>query len=264
VYISISQYMKQQNKGIIYLVQPAELVGTNRYKVGYSGKPNLDRVKKGYKKGTRYLYIGECARSKELENKIKAIFNEKFTLIAGYEYFEGDEYEVLETFCREVWDHMKLCYEDESDDDSCDETDDETDDEDDIIEIVVKRKAREKKRPRVVVRKKVQVGVPKTKYQCNNCKRFFTRQENLDYHTENNACKERNFKCKYCDEYFTTSNNMYRHMKHTCDVKKQMDENKDNKSQLKQLLDDNKELDERLTEMERIINNETDSESDDN
>mgnify|MGYP006090550431 CR=1 FL=1 len=46
---------KIKMEGIIYLIQPAELVGTNRYKIGCSKKPNLDRVKKGYKKGTRYL-----------------------------------------------------------------------------------------------------------------------------------------------------------------------------------------------------------------
>lgn len=32
------------NKGIIYLIQPSELVGTNRYKIGCSTKTSLDRV----------------------------------------------------------------------------------------------------------------------------------------------------------------------------------------------------------------------------
>ena len=45
------------NKGIIYLIQPAELLGTNRYKIGCSGKNSLDRCKKGYKIGSRYLSI---------------------------------------------------------------------------------------------------------------------------------------------------------------------------------------------------------------
>ncbi len=38
------------NKGIIYLIQPCELVGTSRYKIGCSRNPNLDRCKNGYKK----------------------------------------------------------------------------------------------------------------------------------------------------------------------------------------------------------------------
>lgn len=45
------------NKGIIYFVQPAELVGTDRYKIGCSKKPKLDRCKNGYRNGTRYLSI---------------------------------------------------------------------------------------------------------------------------------------------------------------------------------------------------------------
>lgn len=78
-------------KEIIYLVQPAELVGTNRYKFGCSKKTSLDRVKKGYKIGTRYLHIAECEEPHKTEGKIKEIFNKKFKLIAGNEYYEGDE-----------------------------------------------------------------------------------------------------------------------------------------------------------------------------
>lgn len=77
--------------GIIYLVQPAELIGTKRYKIGCSKKTTLDRVKNGYKKGTRYLHIAECNEPHKTEGKIKEIFNNKFTLIAGNEYYEGDE-----------------------------------------------------------------------------------------------------------------------------------------------------------------------------
>ena len=47
-------------KGIIYFIQPAELVGTNRYKIGCSKNANLDRCKKGYKKETRFICIMEC------------------------------------------------------------------------------------------------------------------------------------------------------------------------------------------------------------
>jgi hypothetical protein len=49
-----------ENKGIIYLIQPAECVNTCRYKIGMSKKLNLDRCKKGYKNGSRYLCIMEC------------------------------------------------------------------------------------------------------------------------------------------------------------------------------------------------------------
>ena len=86
------------SKGIIYLIQPAELVKTNRYKIGCSKSPNLDRCKNGYKKGSRYIIIMECNNPHILEKNIKDNFNKLFKLIAGNEYFEGDENIMKETF----------------------------------------------------------------------------------------------------------------------------------------------------------------------
>lgn len=86
------------NKGLIYLIQPTELIETNRYKIGMSKNPNLDRCKNGYKKGSRYLCIMECIEPLILEQNIKNHFNEKFKLIAGNEYYEGTEKDILNTF----------------------------------------------------------------------------------------------------------------------------------------------------------------------
>ena len=91
--------------GIIYLVQPAELVGTMRFKVGMSKSPTLDRVKKGYRKGTRYLYIMEIKglmHLEYLEKDIKNLFKKEFKLIAGTEYFEGYEPHIKSTFLKRV------------------------------------------------------------------------------------------------------------------------------------------------------------------
>ena len=86
------------NKGIIYLIQPCELIGTSRYKIGCSKKTDLDRCKKGYKKGSRYICIMECNEPLLLETNIKNTFNNKFTLIAGNEYYEGNENDMLKCF----------------------------------------------------------------------------------------------------------------------------------------------------------------------
>ena len=86
------------NTGIIYLIQPAELVGTNRYKIGMSNCPDLDRCKNGYLKGSRYICIMECNSSLEIEKNIKDEFSKKFKLIAGKEYFEGNEQDILFSF----------------------------------------------------------------------------------------------------------------------------------------------------------------------
>ena len=82
------------NNGIIYLIQPTELIGTNRYKIGCSKNTQLDRIKNGYRKGTRYILIMECNKPFVLEKQILKIFNSKFKLIAGKEFFEGDEKEI--------------------------------------------------------------------------------------------------------------------------------------------------------------------------
>ena len=87
-------------KGIVYFIQPAELVGTNRYKIGCSRNSDLERIKCGYKKGTRNILIYECVEPFILERKIKDIFNNKFKTIAGKEYYEGDENLMFEEFSK--------------------------------------------------------------------------------------------------------------------------------------------------------------------
>jgi len=76
--------------GLIYLIQPEELIGTKRYKIGYSKKSDLSRPN-SYKKNSRYLCIMECKNPRIIEQKIKEIFNDKFSKIAGNEFFEGEE-----------------------------------------------------------------------------------------------------------------------------------------------------------------------------
>lgn len=89
----------------VYFLQPAELVGTDRYKVGMSGKNNLSRVK-SYKSGTRYLCIMECADALKIEKKLLVLFKDKFTLIAGKEYFQiKNEADALLSFIQVITDH---------------------------------------------------------------------------------------------------------------------------------------------------------------
>lgn len=71
----------------VYLVQPVELVGTHRYKIGMTSLANLNRIR-SYKNGTRYLCILEKSNALEVERKLKSAFNQKYNLIGGKEYFE--------------------------------------------------------------------------------------------------------------------------------------------------------------------------------
>ena len=65
------------------------------------------------------------------------------------------------------------------------------------------------------------------KFTCNLCNHVFQRQIHLDNHLEKKSCKIVKYLCKYCRKGFTTDNSMYRHMKHTCDMKKTEDNKKD-------------------------------------
>lgn len=77
--------------GIVYFIQPAELVGTNHFKIGCSGKDDHSRIDKGYKKGTRKILVFNCDKYLELEKTIISIFDKKFYKIAGNEYYKGNE-----------------------------------------------------------------------------------------------------------------------------------------------------------------------------
>lgn len=88
--------------GIVYLVQPCELLNTRRYKVGMSKKNTLDRVNKGYKRGTRYLNIQEVRDPERVEGKLLKSFNRNFRKIAGREYFEGSEKKMRNEFVKIV------------------------------------------------------------------------------------------------------------------------------------------------------------------
>lgn len=89
----------------VYLIQPVELVSTNRYKIGMSTLPNLNRMR-SYKCGTRYLFVCDCDDALSVERKLINVFNSKYKLIAGNEYFECDnELEMVNLFVNTVMNH---------------------------------------------------------------------------------------------------------------------------------------------------------------
>jgi hypothetical protein len=93
------------NIGIVYFIQPAELIGTNHYKVGFSRNTKLERLISGYKNGSRYIIILECNEPYMLEMTIKKEFKKKFILIAGTEYFKGDEEIMAQEFIKLKFEH---------------------------------------------------------------------------------------------------------------------------------------------------------------
>ncbi len=77
------------NNGLIYLIQPEELIGTNRYKFGFSNKDTLNRTK-SYGVNTKYIMTYSSDKAKELESHILKLLSEKYVKIKN-EYFEIDD-----------------------------------------------------------------------------------------------------------------------------------------------------------------------------
>ena len=94
--------------GTLYFIQPAELVGTNRYKIGCSATNDLVRCK-SYRVGTRYIMILECKNPFAIESMVKSRFQTIFKRVAGKEYFEGDEREMVYLFYQTYQMYVNRC-----------------------------------------------------------------------------------------------------------------------------------------------------------
>jgi hypothetical protein len=257
--------------GILYLIQPVELIGTNRYKIGCSSKSNIDRVKYGYKKGTRYLHILECDNAFEIEKILKDVFNEHFTLIGGNEYFKGDENEMLELFYnvyknnkntettnkiqesvyQEKCDKQYECDEEKECDEECDEECEELTDKDNesIKEVKTKKNTKYKY---------------KCKYKCDACN-FKTNDKN-DYRRHLLTLKHKKmtenlkvslFICD-CGKEYKHKSGYYRHKKNCNykkeEVKEEVKEEINYKELILTLLNQNKDLQELLiTQQEEFM-----------
>ena len=84
--------------GIVYLIQPTELVGTDRYKIGCSTKSDLSRITTGYNKGTIPNIIEVVDDPYFVETLLKQAFSQQFTLIGGREFFSGNIHQMEACF----------------------------------------------------------------------------------------------------------------------------------------------------------------------
>ena len=80
--------------GTIFLIQPAELVGTNRYKIGFICDKKIKEYINNYLDDTRFILILESNNVQNIINEIKTIFKQKFNSIASDEYYEGNENDI--------------------------------------------------------------------------------------------------------------------------------------------------------------------------
>lgn len=87
--------------GIVYLIQPAECKGINRYKIGCSGQHNeLSRLK-SYKSGSKVIVLfGDIPDPMAVEREIIEQFKKRFEIACGREYFNGDIHDMRECFVK--------------------------------------------------------------------------------------------------------------------------------------------------------------------
>lgn len=76
--------------GVVYLIQPAQFTGTDRYKIGCSRKNDPSRVIKGYNNGTRTIVIEGVHEPFDVERRLVERFAKAFRQVGGREYFAGD------------------------------------------------------------------------------------------------------------------------------------------------------------------------------
>lgn len=180
--------------GIVYLIQPAELVGTNRVKVGCSNKSDLSRVTKGYKKGTVSLCICSTEEPFELEKTLLNLFKERFELLAGNEYFIGDIDQMRKVFFQQMLAYNAVV---EEIDDSAGSEDVETTDDLEVTELVDETKP----------------TLSKREFKCSKCFKILSSNQKLKYHEE--RCDGLDKKqCKICLRMFATHKGKWKHMKY--------------------------------------------------
>ena len=89
----------------VYLLQ-CPYFKNDVFKIGGSEKNGNERLK-SYGKGTTVLaMIVINGDYRELENQIKKSFNDKFTLIHGNEYFQGNKDEIKLEFLKIVYNNQ--------------------------------------------------------------------------------------------------------------------------------------------------------------
>jgi Zinc finger, C2H2 type len=219
-------------RGIIYLVQPAELVGTNRYKVGHSKKPNLSRLNSGYRNGTRYLYVAECHGAKKIETKIIESFKEKFELCAGNEFFKGDEIEMFIEISKLMIEYRVSNRDINSEQIlDCEKISDQDNECSEHSEEIIKD-----------TKKQNTIDDISSRFKCNKCKKAFTRNESLQYHVQNNSCMNKIYPCKYCGSNYSTKSSMYRHIRDTCEKKDYCEIKRINNKQKEIIVETNKKI----------------------
>lgn len=85
--------------GVVYLIQPAELKGTDRYKVGCSHNDGVSRITTGYNLTTVTFLVVNVDDPFEVERRLVHEFTQRFHQLPGSrEYFAGNILHMMACF----------------------------------------------------------------------------------------------------------------------------------------------------------------------
>ena len=101
--ILLKIYKMEDNKGIIYLLQPDVFNRPNLFKIGYYKINNYKKLT--INNDINYVYVMECNNSSNLENKLKITLKNNFKC-NGDSFFEGNEKEIKKDFMKIVVDYI--------------------------------------------------------------------------------------------------------------------------------------------------------------
>jgi hypothetical protein len=245
-----------KSEGTVYFIQPTELKDTKKYKIGMSKKNDLSRFKK-YHLGTRFILIMSCKYPVTLEGILKAEFKNKYKLIAGSEYFEGKEEDMLKDFLQIINDHKENNLKEKNKEMKITNQINDIDKE---INIIDKDTAIELEEKILVEPEKVLSSNSEEtqKYYCKICQKNYKSNNSLWNHNKKfhpdkkmNNCEKCNkvyssykslwahnkffhpkqiipitipiidpkFKCKYCDKIYSSRQNRWKHENTVCENK---------------------------------------------
>ena len=202
-------------EGTVYFIQPTELINTNKYKIGMSKENDLKRLR-CYHKGTRFICIMSCMYPVTLEGLIKKNFKDKYKLIAGTEYFEGDENEMLIHFLEIIKDNNKNNVKDKEVEIKNENLND--------LEINKEENIETK-----VINKEIKIN--KKVYFCDICKKKYKNYKCLWSHTKKFHQKSNivilKHECTHCKKQFNDKSNRYKHQKICKNKKSEIEELKE-------------------------------------
>ena len=92
------------------------------------------------------------------------------------------------------------------------------------------------------------------KFLCPKCNKLLGSKQSLQRHTIRNACRDRDWSCAHCKREFTTETAMYKHVRESCQIKREQDEKTDKiYKELSEKIE--KKYETRIEYLEKMVNN---------